>query len=79
MKKRKEYKTILILCVIIAAVLSTSLAVIWLSWRDTAKNKYANIYQDGHLIRTIDLTAVKQSYTFTIEGNNGAENIACHN
>ncbi len=75
MKKRKEYKTILILCVIIAAVLSTSLAVIWLSWRDTAKTKYANIYQDGHLIRTIDLTAVKQSYTFTIEGNNGAENI----
>jgi len=30
MKKRKEYKTILILCVIIAAVLSASLAAILL-------------------------------------------------
>ncbi len=75
MKKRKEYKTILILCVIIAAVLSASLAAILLSRRNTAKNKYANIYQDGNLIHTIDLTAVKQPYTFTIEGKNGAENV----
>lgn len=75
MKKRKEYKTILILCVIIAAVLSVSLTAILLSRRNTAKNKYANIYQDGTLIRTIDLNAVEQPYTFTIEGKNSAENV----
>lgn len=75
MKKRKEYKTILILCVIIAAVLSISLAVIWLSPKNAAKSKYANIYQNGALVHTIDLIAVKQPYTFTIEGKNGAENV----
>lgn len=75
MKKAKEYKTILILCVIIAAVLSASLAAVWLSRRNTAKNKYANVYQNGNLIHTIDLTAVENTYTFTVKGKDGEENV----
>lgn len=34
----------------------------------------ANIYQDGTLIRSIDLSKVNESYTFTIDGDNGASN-----
>lgn len=75
MKKRKEYKTILILCAIIAAVLSASLAAVLLSRRNTADDKYASIYQNGTLIYTIDLTAVEQPYTLTIEGKDGGENV----
>jgi len=75
MKKSKEYKTILILCVIIAAVFSASLAAILLPRRNTGKNKYADVYQNGVLIHTIDLAAVRQTYTFTVEGKNGAENV----
>lgn len=34
----------------------------------------ANIYQDGTLIRSIDLSKVNESYTFTVDGENGASN-----
>ena len=34
----------------------------------------AKIYQDGTLIKSIDLSAVTESYTFTVEGENGAYN-----
>lgn len=34
----------------------------------------AKVYQDGTLIKTIDLSAVTESYTFTVEGENGAYN-----
>lgn len=34
----------------------------------------ANIYQDGTLIRSIDLSKVSESYTFTVNGENGASN-----
>ena len=37
-------------------------------------NAVANIYQNGTLIRSIDLEAVEESYTFKIEGENGAYN-----
>lgn len=75
MKKGKEYKTILILCVIIAAILSTSLAAVLLSQLNMAESKYANVYQDGELIRTIDLTLTGEAYTFTVEGEDGRENV----
>ena len=37
-------------------------------------NAVANIYQNGTLIRSIDLETVEESYTFKIEGENGAYN-----
>lgn len=34
----------------------------------------AKVYQDGTLIKTIDLSAVTESYSFTVESENGAYN-----
>lgn len=42
--------------------------------RKPSKNLTANIYQDGHLIESIDLSTVRESYTFTVKGSNGAYN-----
>jgi len=36
--------------------------------------RYARIYQNGTIIRTIDLSAVEEPYQFTICGADGEEN-----
>ena len=37
--------------------------------------KIARIYQQDNLLYEIDLSTVKKSYTLTIDGENGAENV----
>ena len=34
----------------------------------------ANVYQDGTLIRSIDLSLITESYTFSVSGEDGAYN-----
>jgi len=60
--------------VLIAALLLLSLAGALLMGRDQGGR--AAVYQDGVLLRTIDLDSVEAPYTFTIEspaGNNTVE------
>ena len=70
----KEKQTILILCVIIILLLGVSMAAIVLSKLNTAESKYANVYQNGNLIRRIDLNSVDKTYTFTVDGKDGEKN-----
>ena len=42
--------------------------------RKDQQNMCAEIYQNGVLIQTIDLSAVKEPYSFIITGENGAAN-----
>lgn len=72
---KKEKKTILILCAIIMLIIIVSLTAIVISGRNSAENKYAKIYQDGNLIKTIDLNAVDKTYEFTVNGKDGGENV----
>lgn len=73
-KKVKENKTVCILCVIIILILAASLAAIVLAKQNKAEGKYANIYQNGNLVRTLELDAAEEDYTFTIYGTHGEEN-----
>ena len=59
--------------VVVAAI--AALIVAWIFITQTkVSNAVTNIYQNGTLIRSIDLEAVEESYTFKIEGENGAYN-----
>ena len=56
-------------------IIAGTVVVAWIFITQTkVSNAVANIYQNGTLIRSIDLEAVEESYTFKIEGENGAYN-----
>lgn len=46
----------------------------WYVLHQKQPKKIAQIYQNDKLLYEIDLTKVKESYTITIDGDNGAEN-----
>ena len=70
---KKNVKYIIAGTVVVAAI--AALIVAWIFITQTkVSNAVANIYQNGTLIRSIDLEAVEESYTFKIEGENGAYN-----
>ena len=71
----KENKTVWILCAIIILILLSSFIIIIWKKTDDSGGKYAQIYQNGKLVREIDLNAVEESYTFEIIGENGATNV----
>lgn len=73
-KKVKESKTVCILCGIIFLILVASLAAIVLAKQNKVESRYANIYQNGNLVRTLELEASGEVYTFTIYGEHGEEN-----
>ncbi len=71
MKKRVKF----ILSGIVVAVVLIGLLTAWIFiLRAQVQNAVANIYQNGTLIRSIDLQTVKESYTFTVQGEHGAYN-----
>lgn len=56
-------------------------SVLYLLYRHPSQEKQltAHIYQDGQLIETVDLSAVKESYTLTVTASDGGCNtIAVH-
>lgn len=70
---KKNVKYIIAGTVVVATI--AALIVAWiLITQEKVSNAVANIYQNGTLIRSIDLEAVEESYTFKIEGENGAYN-----
>ncbi len=71
MTKKVKY---IIAGAVVIAVTAALIAVWILITQEKVSNAVANIYQNGTLIRSIDLEAVEESYTFQIEGENGAYN-----
>ena len=71
----RENKTVFLLCAILIICVIISLAVIMGRKKSVPENgRYARIYQNGTIIRTIDLSAVEEPYQFTICGADGEEN-----
>ena len=71
----RENKTVFLLCAILIICVIISLAVIMGRKKSAPGNgRYARIYQNGTIIRTIDLSAVEEPYQFTICGADGEEN-----
>lgn len=71
----RENKTVFLLCAILIICVIISLAVIMGRKKSVSENgRYARIYQNGTIIRTIDLSAVEEPYQFTICGADGEEN-----
>lgn len=75
-KMKKENKTIYILCVIIIIALIGSLWIILKKEKQSdSEELYAKVYQNRQLIKEINLSEVKESYRFTINGENANENV----
>ena len=70
---KKSVKYIIAGTVVVAVIAALVIAWIFIT-QEKVSNAVANIYQNGTLIRSIDLESVEESYTFTIEGENGAYN-----
>lgn len=68
----KEKKNAIILVAIIAVLFLTSLSFIFL--KGDVSCRYAYIYQNNTLIKTIDIDNIENSYTFTISNENGGFN-----
>lgn len=71
----KEKKTVFILCGIIGFILLGSVCVIVYMQKDWSGVHYARIYQDDKLIEEIDLDRVEETYTLTVKGTEGQENV----
>lgn len=59
---------------VIAILLAVSVAASFWIYNHEASQCTAYIYQNGQLIQSIDLNQVTESYTFVIEGDDGASN-----
>ena len=64
--------------IIAGAIVITVMVALIVAWffitQEKVSNAVANVYQYGKLIRSIDLNEVEDSYTFDIQGKNGAYN-----
>ena len=61
-------KKIIFLSILLAVLLSVSiLAIVYMKQRSVSEGCVAYIYRDNELIRQIDLDAVKEEFTFTLE------------
>ena len=72
-KQSANRKAAIILSCIILLILAGSIAA-WMIINKQEQGKTAEIYQNGVLIKTIQLDTVTSPYTFTVEGENGASN-----
>lgn len=59
--------------VLIGAVLLSAAVLVWRKW-DPEPARIAKITQNGQVVEEIDLSQVKESYSFVVEGENGALN-----
>jgi len=65
----------LICCILLFILFMVSCMVLYFMDHSETENYYAHIYQNGNLIKTIDLSAVSQDYTFTVTSDEDAFNI----
>lgn len=69
----KNKKT-LILTALVLLLFGISAAILYLQNADPSAARTAFIYQDGKLLRKIDLSHVAEPYTFTVEAPGGGYN-----
>lgn len=67
-------KTSFWIILIAAVAVISAAAAIWLSHRNT-EALIANVYLEGQCVRSIDLDAIKERETFTVEGPIGTNTI----
>ena len=72
-KQSANRKAAIILSCVILLILAGSIAA-WMIINKQEQGKTAEIYQNGVLIKTIQLDTITSPYTFTVEGENGASN-----
>ena len=72
-KQSANRKAAIILSCVILLILAGSIAA-WMIINKQEQGKTAEIYQNGVLIKTIQLDTVTSPYTFTVEGEDGASN-----
>ena len=68
-------RTALVLSALIVLILLGSIAAFLFLNTGGPTGTIAEIYQDGQLIKTIDLNSVTEDYSFTVSGENGAYNV----
>lgn len=72
-------KTALLLCALIVVILCSSGFGLWYLYSRSDQSSeggmIAELYQDGKLIRQIDLNAVTESYTFRVDGADDVYNL----
>ncbi|MCR5461334.1 MAG: NusG domain II-containing protein [Acetatifactor sp.] len=69
-------KNAIILSALITLLLLACLcSIAWIAVRAKNQSLVAEIYQNGTLIKTIPLYLVTENQTFTVTGENGAENV----
>ena len=72
-KQSANQKAAIILSCVILLILAGSITA-WFIINNQGHGKTAEIYQNGELIKTIQLDTVTSPYTFTVEGEDGASN-----
>ena len=71
-KHTKRQACILTLVLLILCIISS--ISIYTRYKNTSQSYTAYIYQNGNLLETIDLSAVTESYTFTVSTQAGLSN-----
>lgn len=74
-KNYLKNRTALVLSALIVLVLFGSIAAFLFLNTGRQTGTIAEIYQDGKLIKTIDLNSVTEDYSFTVSGENGVYNV----
>lgn len=69
-------RSALIIGAILTVLVAVSAAFLFDLWKKAPSKgtMTAQIFQNGELIKSIDLNQVKESYTFTVTGDNGCTN-----
>lgn len=76
MRSNPERKRLLLVCGILFFAAAASIIFILYMYSDRGTSgAYAEIYQDGVLIRTVDLESSDDEITFTVYGEDGAYNM----
>lgn len=75
LKNLRKNRAALILGGLIVVILLASIGALWYLNTHEQTGTIAEIYQNGELIKTINLDMVTEDYTFTVEGENGVYNV----
>lgn len=71
---RNAKRNAAVITAVILLLLVCSLTAIYVSSLRDENARYARIYRDGRLIKTIDLNNAENGYTFTVTGTDGCFN-----
>lgn len=68
------HKRALLFSLVLLLLISLSCIVIYIRHTDSMQGYTAYIYQNGNLLKTIDLSMVTEEYTFTVTATDGGTN-----